>query len=638
MRKATSLLFSALVCAHTAALSWAGEVDTVMTFTAEFPGPVRQLVEAPGSGLFAVVGGTGGGLASVADDGYQFVYRGEVVSVAASLDGYLFLTTRSSGEARVLRLCAGNASREGGGDADQAELLPPTDVTDRFGSPASGDCRVVRSSTGEIWVEGAPELRRADGEFAPVPTAASGLTAVPLARDMHGNSWSLSSSGSQVLARAANAPAEWRNAGPSGGGPWSFLVADVSGFVWVGGANGLRRLDPLEADAGWLELPATLSLPASPVSSLSRSPNGKALVCFASGEVIEIDYGRDSRKAEIVHLTDEVLPAPADVGYSDSKGRIWLGIGSKLYRKKAHPLAWQRHWEMLSPLPGGNHDIFSVEVDGRLYTAGGVTAGWGYPAEHHWFDELWAYDSATQVWAVAGKLQDVLCYNGIATLDGDVWVVGGADNVDGTRISTATVQIFDPRTASWRPGPSLNEARQEPVVVTAGNRVYAIGGASDYSTPMTSVESIGSGESQWRMEPALPEPMQQFAGAVLDDGIYVVSKNAAFSYDSKAESWSELPHLWHMPQAAQVAAHDGEIWVLGGVRTKRTFRYDPDAGSWRPGPSLPTEQSWGSASDLNGRLIVAGGAHWSELHGRYLFDDAVYAYREGSFVPEESSE
>ena len=548
MRKAASLSLLILVAPPAASPSWAGEADTVMTLTAELPGPARQLFEASGSGLFAVVVGPDGGLASVTDEGAQLVYRGDVVSAAASLDGYLFLTTRMGGEARVLRLSSEEASRKSGGDADKAELPRPADVTDSFGSPASGDCRVARSSSGEIWVEGAPALRRADGEYAPVPTAAGGLAAVPLARDVHGNSWSLSASGDRVLVRPSDAPAEWRDAGPPRGGPWSCLVTDVSGFVWVGGADGLRRLDPLEADAGWLELPAPLRLPASPVTSLGRSPDGKALACFSSGEVVEIDYGSETRKAEIVHLTDEVLPVPADVVYSDSEGQVWLGIGSKLYRRKAHPLAWQRHWEVLSPLPGSNHDIFSVEVDGRLYTAGGVTAGWGYPAEHHWFDELWAYDGATQVWGVAGKLQEVLCYNGIATLDGEVWVVGGAVNVDETRVSTATVQIFDPRTGSRRQGPPLNEARQEPVAVTAGNRVYAIGGAGDYSTPMTSVESIGSGESQWRMEPALPEPMRQFAGAVLDDVIYCISKDAAFSYDAKAGSWSELPTCGTCPR------------------------------------------------------------------------------------------
>jgi hypothetical protein len=86
-----------------------------------------------------------------------------------------------------------------------------------------------------------------------------------------------------------------------------------------------------------------------------------------------------------------------------------------------------------------------------------------------------------------------------------------------------------------------------------------------------------------------------------------------------------------MPQAAQVAAHNGEIWVLGGVRIKRTFRFDPANGEWLPGPDLPTEQSWGSASDLDGRLVVAGGARWSEFHQRYIFDDSAYMYREGSF-------
>ena len=83
--------------------------------------------------------------------------------------------------------------------------------------------------------------------------------------------------------------------------------------------------------------------------------------------------------------------------------------------------------------------------------------------------------------------------------------------------------------------------------------------------------------------------------------------------------------------AAQVAAHNGEIWVMGGVRTKRTFRYDPEQGEWLPGPDLPTEQSWGSASDLNGRLVLAGGARWSEFHQRYIFDDSAYMYKEGSF-------
>ena len=128
--------------------------------------------------------------------------------------------------------------------------------------------------------------------------------------------------------------------------------------------------------------------------------------------------------------------------------------------------------------------------------------------------------------------------------------------------------------------------------MTAAGRIYAIGGASDNSSPMASVESVGSGEPSWRMENPLPQPMRQFAGATLSGIIYCISKEAGFTYDVQTGIWKELPRLQNMPQAAQVAAHNGEIWVMGGVRTKRTFCYDPAEGEWLPGPDLPTEQSW----------------------------------------------
>ena len=606
---------------------WAGEVDTSMTHIATLPGSARQLVEDSDGRLFVVLDGPRAGLALVLEDGVEIVCEETVASAAASLDEFLFFVVGKE-DRRIFRL-----SVEGGGAAVDELNIEIIDVSADFGGSPTGKGNVARSTDGAIRVEGCPNLRRADGTFESDPTAVRGDPFVPLTRDLHGNSWSLTSNGkldTRVSVLPSNKPTRWQDVTPADGGSWQFIMADAVGFVWIAGASGLRRIDP-STDEGWLELPPTLSLPPGKVSALARSPNGRALVCFASGEMIEIDYNRDRGKAEIAHLTRELLSVPVQAAYTDSRGNVWLSMGRELYRRQAKEKAWHRHWKVLSPMPGGNHDIFSVELGGRLYTAGGVTAGWGYPAEHHWFDELWEYDDATGVWEVAGRLQAVLCYNGIATLEQEIWVVGGADNVDEVRVPTAAVQIFDPGTRTWRPGPGLNEARMEPVVVTAAERIYAIGGASDNSTSMGSVESIGPKEQSWRMESPLPRPMRQFAGAALDGIIYCVSKEAGFFYDVQTGNWSELPRLRNMPQAAQVAAHNGEIWVLGGVRIKRTFRYLPEKGEWIPGPDLPTEQSWGSASDLNGRLILAGGARWSEFHQRYIFDDSVYMYREGSF-------
>ena len=618
-------MFAMLVLINAGA--WAGDVDTSMTHTATLPGSARQLVEDSDGRMFAVLEGPRSGLALVLKDGVEIVWEGTAASAAASLDGFLFFVAGEE-DRRVFRL-----SVEGGTAAVDELDVEAIDVSADFGGSLTGKGKVARSADGAIRVEGCPNLRRADGTFEPDPAAVGGGPFVPLTRDLHGNSWSLTSNGkldTRVSVLAADNPTRWQDVTPAEGGSWQFILADAVGFVWIAGASGLRRIDP-STDEDWLELPPTLSLPPGKVSALARSPNGRALVCFASGEVIEIDYDSDSGKAEIAHLTRELLPAPVQAVYTDSRGNVWLSMGRELYQRQAKEKAWQRHWKVLSPMPGGNHDIFSVELGGRLYTAGGVTAGWGYPAEHHWFDELWAYDDATGVWEVPGRLQAVLCYNGIATLEQEIWVVGGADNVDEVRVPTAAVQIFDPGTRTWRPGPELNQARMEPVVVAAAERIYAIGGASDNSTSMGSVESIGPKENSWRMESPLPRPMRQFAGATLDGIIYCISREAGFSYDVQTGAWSELPRLRNMPQAAQVAAHNGEIWVLGGVGIKRTFRYLPQKGEWVPGPDLPTEQSWGSAGDLNGRLVLAGGARWSEFHQRYIFDDSVYMYREGSF-------
>ena len=161
-------------------------------------------------------------------------------------------------------------------------------------------------------------------------------------------------------------------------------------------------------------------------------------------------------------------------------------------------------------------------------------------------------------------------------------------------------------------------------MVTASGRIYAIGGAAS-SEALNSVESIGPGESTWRSEPPMPQPMRQYAGCVLDGIIYVISATGALSFDPETGQWDELPTAPQLPQASQVAAHDGQVWVLGSYKTDEGHRYSPSDRTWRPAPKLPTPNSWGAAAELGGRLIVAGGAHKAQFH--FVFDDRMYALR-----------
>ena len=328
------------------------------------------------------------------------------------------------------------------------------------------------------------------------------------------------------------------------------------------------------------------------------------------------------------------LPAGSAVRgvHSDRNGAVWAVANRSVYRAEALPDAWQRNWRELAQMPWGNHDISGAVADGKLYVAGGMAAH-GFPAVYTLFDELFVHDPRVGVWSVAGRMDTPRCYSGVAALDDKVWVVGGYFGPNDKRQPIARVEVFDPKTAKWTRGPQLDRARAEPVVVTVGDRIYVVGGA-DEKTEHKSVVSIAAGEAAWRPEPDAPEPVRQAGGCVLDGKIYVVTGGRGeFCYDPAARQWTKLAEVpgGKTPRACLCAPHGGEVWAMGGYDTaepRATWRYSPKDGQWRRGPDLPTPLGWGAAVDFGGKLIIAGGAYYSEEHGYYIFTDRTLELRQ----------
>jgi hypothetical protein len=328
------------------------------------------------------------------------------------------------------------------------------------------------------------------------------------------------------------------------------------------------------------------------------------------------------------------VPSPARGLYSDASGCVWIAATDGLYRGGAGRKTWHLEWEKQpGRLPGGgNHDIFAAPLQGRLYAAGGLTRFWGYPPRQRVFDDLFAFDPASGCWQVVGTLSFPRRYNGIAELDGRIWIVGGEGELGdrGGEVTTLdVVDIYDPQSASWTEGPRLNQVRTDPFVMTSGGRIWAVGGACDASTKLQSVESIGSGERAWRFEPELPEPTRQGGCCALDGTLYCVSIDGFFAFDTATAAWdTDVPQPpGEIGQAPLVAAHEGEVWVMGGFQCDETRCYAPLQRAWRTGPRLPTQQSWGAAAVLDGRLYIAGGAHRSEIHDRVIYDDRTWVLR-----------
>ena len=504
---------------------------------------------------------------------------------------------------------------------------PTNDLTQLFAGSPQGQQQIACMPDGDIWVEGCATRQRLDGAFAANPLHYEPHAPAPCELDVYGNFWSINNG--HVLVLPANASSTWQSAWTSAG-PEDVLFADSVGYIWLIGPAQWKRFCPREMERGWQTVASPR--PQSTVTAVSRSPDELLLVAFANGDLVEISTAADD---SVHHRLRASLPAAARCMCSGADGALWAATDDALYRQLPTQEAWQHRWNRRpGRLPGGgNHDIFSTPCEGTLYVAGGWAGEWGLPPRAHVLDELFAWDGA--YWHVIDHMPEPRRYCGVAELDGCVWIVGGETrhpHWSGEGQVLYTVLIYNPRSRSWQPGPSLHTARTDPFVVHCSGRIYAVGGAAHNSGPkLDSVESIGPGEDAWRTETALPEPTRQGHGCALDGTIYCASIDGFYAYDVNAGQWdNDLPQPGPIGQAPLLAAWRGEVWLMGGFGDDGIRCYSPHTRSWRSGPDLPTEQAWGAASVLNGQLVLTGGAHTIPLRDNVVFDDRTYVLRDNS--------
>ena len=567
------------------------------------------------------------GLAVLEDTSLDIVVQEKITSAARGPDGCIYYTQ----DGKIFRcyLERDNTSQ---------------DITATFAGSPQGQQRIVCTPEGDIWVEGCSTRQCTDGTFSANPAYPTVTAPAPHTLDTYGNFWSLVDG--QVLVLPANAPDVWQVAWLAAGS-WEYLVADSVGFTWIAGPDGWQLFCPRQLEKGWQDFTMSFALLGNPVTtdsgtSLERSavtaigtsPDDLGMAAFANGELLELNT-EDGALAvrSLAHL-----PEPARCMHTDRDGAIWAASDKGLYRREVAADAWQKNWQKKrGRLPGGgNHDIFSVECQDKLYIAGGWAGAWGLPPIRHVLDELFAYDPESEYWSVVSHMIQPRRYNGIAEMDGCVWIIGGETRVPGWHGEgqvVYTVEIYDPASKTWSPGPSLNIARTDPFVVCCNGRIYAIGGAAHNSGPkLDSVESIGPGEETWRLETPLIEPTRQGHGCALDGIIYCASIDGVFAFDTANGQWDDdLPQpSGPIGQGPLAAAYRGEVWLIGGPADKGIRCYNPQTRAWRTGPDMPTPQAWGAAIVVNEQLIITGGAHESAMHGAVVYDDRTYVLRDGA--------
>jgi hypothetical protein len=464
-----------------------------------------------------------------------------------------------------------------------------------------------------------------------------------IARDQHGNFWGLATQNPEIIqVIPATATDTWQRVEvPAAYSDiaWKGIIADHWGFIWFWGETCLVRHDPRSSSLDWVAFSA-VGLSVNQIASVDLSPEGRLMAGMDSGQVAELDISSDGVSHYTPIIPDPLSSAPVEFVHTDGFGNIWFVSDGYLRCRMTSSGHATSRWRQTARLPSGNHDIFATSHEQTLYIAGGLTHYHGYPAQMHVFDELLGCDNTySPNWTVATTMPSARCYSGIAVLGDSVWVVGGAANMKhpedpyGERTPLNTILRYTPAKNCWDEGPNMGVPRIEPVVATVCGRVYAAGGADENEVTLASMESMGLDEPYWRQEPDLPVPMRQFAGCVLHEMLYVCGPEGFFAYDPMSKHWrTDLPQPIYLPQAPLMDAHGNAVWILGGYKSSKTFFFQPENETWSSGPDLPTDQSWGAAASLHGKLMVIGGAHWSEAHDTFIFDDRVFTLIEQNRV------
>lgn len=177
-------------------------------------------------------------------------------------------------------------------------------------------------------------------------------------------------------------------------------------------------------------------------------------------------------------------------------GDVGEGRGEKLYVPQATVDAYdpkEDRWEHLAPMTAPRSDhAAAVAADGKLYVFGGCACDKrGKPS----IARTEVYDPETNTWSTAAPMPQARQLVTASTApDGRIFVVGGLVDLNKSD-SSSRVDIYDPKTNTWKQGPSLKLGRHAHAQVTSSDGlIYVLGGfkagGAGPTGPLDSVEIL----------------------------------------------------------------------------------------------------------------------------------------------------
>lgn len=219
--------------------------------------------------------------------------------------------------------------------------------------------------------------------------------------------------------------------------------------------------------------------------------------------------------------------------------------------------------------------------------------------------------------------------------DGDAHGFGADQLCDHFR----RIRFNDPG-ADWEELP-MQAPAQSVALISDGKYLYRIAGLSFRNSGADEETDFDSTKHFARYDPAtrewtkladLPESRSSLDAAVVGRSVFVAggwnlqgksSRDAdwhdsilKFDLDQPESGWQTFDGPGYLARALSVAAHNGRLWVIGGIQqrgvTRKVSVFDPGNQKWSEGPALKADSRTAgfatSAFAVNDRLYCVGGS------------------------------
>ncbi|HYQ15449.1 MAG TPA: hypothetical protein VEQ58_06825 [Polyangiaceae bacterium] len=233
-------------------------------------------------------------------------------------------------------------------------------------------------------------------------------------------------------------------------------------------------------------------------------------------------------------------------------------------------------WHVAAPCPAARFEANGIVVGQELWVMGGFIA-----ASLDVTKSVDIYDPATDTWRPGPELPDAETHVGVVNAGGDLLLVGGFRRNVLDRMTTAGVWRFNAAAATWSAGPDLPSARAAVSAALVGTELHVAGGlAADGNTDTGDhVFWDLAGSSGWQSAAPLPNPRNHGGGAASGGLFFAISGR---------HGWDEK------------AGDDPQVDA-----------FDPAAGTWSQRAPMPVSRSEIGAATVtmaDGRVLVVGGS------------------------------